>query len=64
VPITIELPDLSSQSAFNLTRWTEILADQELARLPYRIETDQYGYILRSPPLAPFHGQRKTWKLV
>ena len=44
--ITIELPDLASQTSFNLTRWTEILADPELARLPYRIETDQYGRCL------------------
>jgi Uma2 family endonuclease len=60
VPITIELPDLSSQTAFNLARWTEILADQELARLPYRVETDQYGHILMSPPPAPLHGQRQA----
>ena len=42
MPITIELPDLSPQSAFKLARWTEILADQELARLPYRIETESH----------------------
>jgi Uma2 family endonuclease len=26
VPITIELPDIKSQTAFNLVRWAEILA--------------------------------------
>jgi Uma2 family endonuclease len=60
VPVTIELPDLASQTAFNLARWTEILADQEIARLPYRIETDQYGHILMSLPPAPLHGQRQA----
>jgi Uma2 family endonuclease len=59
VPITIELPDLASQTKFNLARWTEILADPELARLPYRIETDQHGYLLMSPPPAPLHGHRQ-----
>jgi Uma2 family endonuclease len=60
VPVTIELPDLASQTRFNLARWTEILADPELAKLPYRIETDQHGYLLMSPPPAPLHGQRQV----
>jgi Uma2 family endonuclease len=60
MPITIKLPDLQSQTAFNLTRWTEILADPELAKLPYRIETDQYGHILMSPPPAFSHGRRQS----
>jgi Uma2 family endonuclease len=60
VPITIELPDLSLQSRFNLARWTEILADPELAKLPYRVETDQHGHIIMSPPPAPLHGQRQV----
>ena len=59
MPITIELPDLESQTRFNLARWTDILADTELAKLPYRIETDQHGHILMSPPPAPLHGQRQ-----
>jgi Uma2 family endonuclease len=60
VPITIELPDLDSQTEFNLARWAEILADPTLARLPYRIETDQHGHILMSPPPAPIHGRRQA----
>lgn len=35
--LTIELPSLASQTAFNLERWSQILADPELAKLPYRI---------------------------
>jgi hypothetical protein len=40
VPVTIELPDGISQTEVNLARWTQILADPALARLPHRIETD------------------------
>jgi hypothetical protein len=60
VLITIELPDLASQTRFNLARWSEILADPELAKLPYRIETDQHGNLVMSPPPAPLHGQRQV----
>src|SRR4029077_2223612 len=42
-----------------LARWTEILADPELAKLPYRIETDQHGHLLMTPPPAPLHGNRQ-----
>jgi Uma2 family endonuclease len=59
VPIAIELPDLASQTSFNVARWTQILSDPELARLPYRIETDQHGHIIMSPPPAPLHGERQ-----
>jgi Uma2 family endonuclease len=59
VPITIELPDLDSQTEFNLARWEQVLADPTLATLSYRIETDQHGHILMSPPPAPLHGQRQ-----
>jgi Uma2 family endonuclease len=60
VPITIELPDLEFQTEFNLARWAEILADPTLAKLPHRIETDQHGHILMSPPPAPIHGRRQA----
>ncbi|MBV8142258.1 MAG: Uma2 family endonuclease [Verrucomicrobia bacterium] len=59
--VIIELPDLQSQTAFNLARWTEILADPELTQLPYRIETDHYGHILMSPPPAFSHGRRQSF---
>jgi Uma2 family endonuclease len=54
--LTIELKDSAEQTAFNLKRWAEVLADRELARLPHRIETDRHGHILMSPPPAPKHG--------
>ncbi|MBV8481274.1 MAG: hypothetical protein JO077_00235 [Verrucomicrobia bacterium] len=39
MPFTLELPDLQTQTEFNVTRWAEILADCRLAKLPERIET-------------------------
>jgi hypothetical protein len=46
VPITIQLPDLKSQTNFNVARWSELVADPELARLPNRIETDRHGRLI------------------
>jgi Uma2 family endonuclease len=58
--LTIELEHSAGQTAFNLKRWAEVLADPELARLPHRIETDRHGHILMSPPPAPAHGDRES----
>lgn len=54
--LTIELPSQKAQTAFNLRRWNEILADQSLAGFEGRIETDRHGTILMSPPPAASHG--------
>jgi Uma2 family endonuclease len=59
VPITIEFPDLALQTGFNLTRWTEILADPSLAKVPDRIETDRHGHILMTPPPGLRHSERQ-----
>jgi Uma2 family endonuclease len=59
VPITIALPDLASQTGFNLTRWTEILGDPYLANIPDRIETDRHGHILMTPPPGFRHSERQ-----
>jgi Uma2 family endonuclease len=59
VPLTIQLPPYEQQTVFNVHRWSEILMDRDLARLPHRIETDRYGHILMSPPPAPIHGNRQ-----
>jgi Uma2 family endonuclease len=61
MPVTIELQPLETQTAFNLKRWSEILDDPELARLPHRIETDRHGHIVKTPPPAPFHGQKQSF---
>src|ERR1051325_8971018 len=54
--LTLELPPQKSQTAFNLRRWAELLADRELAQIEGRIETDRHGHIIMSPPAAPSHG--------
>jgi hypothetical protein len=58
VPITIELPDLASQTKFNLTRWAEILADPFLANIPNRIESDRHGRIVMLPLPDVLHARR------
>jgi len=54
--LTIELPQHDMQTAYNLSRWAELLASRELARFEGRIETDRHGHIIMSPPSAPSHG--------
>src|SRR6266568_5559767 len=54
--LTLELPPQKTQAEFNLRRWTELLADRELAKIEGRIETDRHGHIIMSPPPAPSHG--------
>src|SRR5438045_5033269 len=54
--VPIELPQQQAQTARNLRRWEELLANCELARFEGRIETDRHGQIIMSPPPAPRHG--------
>jgi Uma2 family endonuclease len=56
----LHLKSSAEQTGFNLRRWSEILADPELAQLPHRIETDRHGHIIMSPPPAPSHGSRQA----
>ncbi len=58
--LTIELPAHQAQSAINLRRWDELLADAELARFEGRIETDRHGHVIMSPPPAPAHGRHQA----
>src|SRR5271165_3959781 len=60
MPLTIQLHPSERQTAFNLERWRELLADRDLAPLPHRIETDRHGHILMSPPPAPAHGDQQS----
>ena len=60
MPLTIRLHRSENQTAFNLKRWRQLLADPELARLPYRVETDRHGHILMSPPPTPAHGKKQN----
>jgi|SRR5438477_7096929 len=58
--LTIELPPQRAQTEFNLRRWSELLADAELARFEGRVETDRYGHVVMSPPRAPNHGSLQS----
>ena len=68
--LTLELPAHKTQTAFNLRRWAELLADRRLAKVEGRIETDRHGHIIMSPPPAPSHGSfqleigRLLWNLL
>lgn len=55
-PLTIELPTQRTQTVFNLRRWTELVANRDLAKIEGRIETDRYGRIILSLPFSPSHG--------
>jgi Uma2 family endonuclease len=55
--LTLELRPRDEQTALNLHRWDEVLADPELRKFPGRVETDRHGRIIMSPPPAPRHGR-------
>jgi Uma2 family endonuclease len=59
MPLRIELPDLASQTRFNVARWAEIVADADLAKLPHRVESDQHGHIVMTPPPGFAHSRRQ-----
>jgi Uma2 family endonuclease len=42
--------ELVSQPDVIIARWQELVDDPELAKLPYRIETDRFGRTIMSPP--------------
>ncbi len=58
--LTLELPPRKTQTAFNMSRWAQLLADRELAKFEGRIETDRHGHIIMTPPPAPRHGSYQS----
>lgn len=54
--LTIELPTQNAQTAFNLRRWAELVADPKWIKVEGRVETDRHGHVLMSPPPAASHG--------
>ena len=58
--LTIKLPPQPQQTDFNLRRWSELIADPELAKIEGRVETDRYGHVIMSPPPAANHGRRQA----
>jgi Uma2 family endonuclease len=55
--LTLELPPLRRQTAFNLRKWGELCAHAELAKFEGRIETDRHGHIIMTPPAEATHGE-------
>ena len=49
--------ELVSQPDAVIARWQELVDDPELAKLPYRIETDRFGRTVMSPPPAYRHAR-------
>lgn len=58
--LSIELPPRQRQTAFNERRWSELLADTELARYPGRIETDRHGHVVITSLPSPSHGSLQS----
>src|SRR2546425_9781588 len=58
--VTIALPPQPEQTALNLRRWAELLADRDLTKVEGRIETDRHGQIIMSPPPVPRHGRLQS----
>lgn len=49
----------NDRTAFNMAVWDKLVSDPLMASLPFRIETDEHGQIIMSPPAAPSHGARQ-----
>ena len=53
-PLTLTLEE---QTAFNIARWAELVADPEWERWEGRIETDEFGNVIMKPLAPVFHGR-------
>lgn len=58
--MTLELRPREEQTAFNLRKWDEMLADPAYRGIEGRIETDRHGRVTMSPPPAPRHGRHQA----
>ncbi len=54
------LEDVEDQTAFNLAAWAKVIADPELAKYPFRIETDRYGNPVMLPPPDYGHAKKQS----
>ena len=57
--LVIELPPREELRTQNRLRWAEVLADQTLVDLPFRVETNCYGTLLMTPPPSGHHSSRQ-----
>ena len=58
--LTIRLEPTREQTRFNVKCWNELIRNPQLAKLPFRIETDRHGHILMSPPPALPHSEKQA----
>jgi Uma2 family endonuclease len=57
--LVLELPSRAEVLQQNRLRWAEVLADQTLVDLPFRVETNCYGVLLMTPPPSGHHSSRQ-----
>jgi hypothetical protein len=55
----LKLPVIKNQTAFNLDRWDELCADEQLAKIGRRMETDRCGGIVMDYPAEYSHGGKQ-----
>jgi Uma2 family endonuclease len=57
--LILDLPERSTVLARNRQRWAEILADPQWRDHSYRIETNEFGQIVMTPPAGGPHSGRQ-----
>ncbi len=57
---TLEIEIPADYHRFNLERWTEIMANEELARFQGKVESYRHGQILMMPPASGVHSTRQS----
>ena len=57
--LILELPERSTVLARNRQRWAEVLSDPIWRDHPYRIETNEFGQIVMTPPAGGPHCGRQ-----
>ena len=51
---------IEEQTAFNVARWAELVADPQWEQWEGRIETDEYGNVVMMPPPAVVHARAEV----
>ncbi|GAA5147220.1 Uma2 family endonuclease [Prosthecobacter algae] len=55
----LNLPTIKDQTAFNLDRWDQLARDEEVRKLPGRVETDRFGRTIMYNYAEYSHGSRQ-----
>ncbi|MEM7697685.1 MAG: Uma2 family endonuclease [Verrucomicrobiota bacterium] len=54
--VITESSEVVADDKFNLRIWESICADQDIAHLPHKIETNELGQVVMMPPPGRYHG--------